>query len=64
MEVRKTVKLVIVIFNMSDEERKEFDEMREFFRKVKYGSKFVIAFFSLCMAVGGAYLMVKSIATK
>ncbi len=47
---------------LTREEYAEFIEMKEFFRKVKYGSVVVIAFFSVCMAVGGAYLMVRSIA--
>jgi len=50
---------------MSEDERVEFNEMKEFFRKVKYGSMVSIAVFSVLMAIGGAYLMVKSIiATK
>lgn len=47
--------------HMSEEEQREFKEMKEWFRKVKYGSVFVTAFFAFCMAVGGAYLMLKSI---
>lgn len=46
---------------MTPEERIEFTEMKEFFRKVKYGSIVAISIFSVLMALGGAYLMVKSI---
>lgn len=50
--------------NMSDEDIKEFQEMKEFFRRVKYGSIVAIAIFSVCMALGGAYLLAKNIINK
>lgn len=47
--------------NSQKEDEVELQEMREWFRQVRAGGKFAIWIFSLLMAVGGGYLMVKSI---
>lgn len=46
---------------MTQEEKKEFKEMKEWFDQVKTGGKLLKWGFSALLAVGGAYLMIKQI---
>lgn len=47
--------------NMSPEDIQEFNEMREWYREARAGGRLVKWGFSLLLAVGGAYLMLKQI---
>lgn len=52
----------LILSNMTPEELAQEDkDMRIWYRNAKTGSKFIQWGFAICMAVGGAYIMCKTI---
>lgn len=50
-----------ILDKMTVEDKKEYEEMKQLYRDIKQGGRIIKWTFSFLLAVGGAYLMLRSI---